>query len=117
MGKASLNPNNADPVPNEHVVIVQHPNGGLKQIALTANHVLQVKRPYLHYSTDTMPGSSGSPVFNDQWQVIAIHHATGPSGKVPGGGEWHSNEGVLISAIKADLDNDWPRWESTSGSS
>jgi endonuclease G len=106
-GKLQLNPN-ADPVRDEHVVIVQHPNGGPKQIVLTANSVLQVKSPYLHYSTDTMPGSSGSPVFNDLWQVIAIHHAAAPSVKLTGGGTRHSNEGVLMSAIKPDLGSDWP---------
>ncbi len=25
-------------------------------------------------TTDTAPGSSGSPVFNDQWEVVALHH-------------------------------------------
>lgn len=105
-GRLLLNPD-ADPVPNEHVVIVQHPNGGPKQIVMTANAVLQVKQPYLYYSTDTMSGSSGSPVFNDLWQVIAIHHAAGPSVAVPGGTR-HSNEGVLMSAIKSDLGTDWP---------
>jgi len=107
-GSLHLNPN-ADPVVNEHVVIVQHPNGGPKQIVLTANAVLQVMPPYLHYSTDTMAGSSGSPVFNDLWQVVAIHHAAGPSVKVPSGGTRHSNEGVLMSSIKCDLGDDWPK--------
>ncbi len=106
-GQLHLNPN-AEPVPGEHVVIVQHPNGGPKQIVLTANSVLQVKRPHLHYWTDTMPGSSGSPVFNDLWQVIAIHRAVGPSMKAPHGWQ-HSNEGVLMSAIKPHLGNDWPK--------
>jgi V8-like Glu-specific endopeptidase len=106
-GVLHLNPN-ADPGPSEHVVIVQHPNGGPKQIVLTANAVLQVKPPYLHYSTDTMPGSSGSPVFNDMWQVIALHHAEGPLVKMPGGGVRYSNEGMLLSAIKPDLGKDWP---------
>ena len=36
------------------------PNGGLKQIAMTENHVVNVEAPLLYYSTDTMPGSSGS---------------------------------------------------------
>jgi endonuclease G, mitochondrial len=101
-----LNPH-ADPIPTEHVVIIQHANGGPKQIALSANAVLQVKPPWLHYSTDTLPGSSGSPVFNDLWQVIAVHHAEGPELKRPDG-YCYSNEGVLASAIKPDLGKDWP---------
>jgi V8-like Glu-specific endopeptidase len=27
--------------------------------------------------TDTLPGSSGSPVFNSSWQVVALHHSGG----------------------------------------
>jgi endonuclease G len=105
-GVVPLNPN-ADPVPDEHVVIIQHPNGGPKQIVLTANAVLQVRPPYLHYSTDTMPGSSGSPVFSDLWQAIAIHHAAGPSVRV-GAATRHSNEGILMSAIVPDMEMHWP---------
>ena len=105
-GVLTLNPE-ADPVTGEHVIIVQHPNGGPKQIVLTANSVLRVKSPLLHYSTDTMRGSSGSPVFNDLWQVIAIHHAEGPTVAVADGTTQHSNEGILMSAIVPDLGTGW----------
>ena len=27
------------------------------------------------YKSDTAPGSSGSPVFNNEWQLIALHSA------------------------------------------
>lgn len=107
-GCVALNPN-ADPLPHEHVIIIQHPNGQPKQIALTANAVLQVCAPYLHYSTDTMPGSSGSPVFNDLWQVIALHHAAGPAVHTPDKGYQYSNEGVLVSSIKRAMGTDWPQ--------
>jgi hypothetical protein len=30
---------------------------------------------YLYYEADTEPGSSGSPVFNRQWEVVALHHS------------------------------------------
>ena len=49
--------------PGEHVSIIQHPNGGLKQVAVTANQVVNVFEHRLQYTTDTLPGSSGSPVF------------------------------------------------------
>lgn len=103
-GHLDLNPF-ADPIPSEHVVIIQHPNGGLKQIALTANQVVQLNEPYLLYTTDTMPGSSGAPVFNDLWQVIAIHHAgIDPKDKI----RRFTNEGILMSAIKTDAGSYWP---------
>ncbi|HKO97554.1 MAG TPA: trypsin-like peptidase domain-containing protein [Pyrinomonadaceae bacterium] len=102
-----LNPN-ADPIPTEHVSIVQHPNGGLKQIVLTANRVINSKAQYLFYTTDTMPGSSGSPVFNDLWQVVAIHHADGGVKQDPKGDQFYANEGILMSAIKQHAGPFWP---------
>ena len=60
----------------EPVNIIQHPDGGYKQIALTANEVISNNwMHYLFYNADTLPGSSGSPVFNQDWEVIALHHA------------------------------------------
>ncbi len=103
-----LNPN-ADPVPDEHVIIIQHPNGGLKQIVLTANQVFHLEGYRLYYTTDTMPGSSGSPVFNDSWQVIAIHHAEGGLQTNTRGDKRFVNEGILMSAIKADAGSFWPQ--------
>jgi V8-like Glu-specific endopeptidase len=106
-GHAFLNPH-ADPVPGEHVIIIQHPNGGLKQIVLTANQVVNLWEHRLHYTTDTMPGSSGSPVFNDLWQVIAIHHAGGELQLNAKGDKRFVNEGVLMSAIRSDAGSFWP---------
>jgi endonuclease G len=107
-GHLLLNPN-ADPVLGEHVIIIQHPNGGLKQIVLTANQVVGLWEHRLHYTTDTMPGSSGSPVFNDSWQVIAIHHAGGNLQTNAKGDKRFINEGILMSAIKSDAGDFWPQ--------
>ena len=106
-GQLTLNPN-ADLVPNEHVTIIQHPNGAPKQIAVTANQVVGLWEYRLQYSTDTMPGSSGSPVFNDLWQVIAIHHAGGDLQANDQGERRFVNEGILMSAIQTDAGNFWP---------
>ncbi|HEY72310.1 MAG: hypothetical protein DRJ03_31585 [Chloroflexi bacterium] len=107
-GRVLLNPH-ADPVHGEHVIIIQHPNGGPKQIVLTANQVVGLWKHRLHYTTDTMPGSSGSPVFNDLWQVIAIHHAGGELQTNTKGDKRFINEGILMSAIKADGCRFWPQ--------
>jgi V8-like Glu-specific endopeptidase len=86
-------------VNGEPVTIVQHPKAGRKQISLRENRVFDVLTNFLHYETDTEPGSSGSPVFNDAWQVVALHHAG-----VPGSdGGWVANEGVRISKVVADV--------------
>lgn len=100
--------------------IIQHPSGGYKQLALRENHLVDVSERFLTYQTDTAPGSSGSPVYNDRWEVIGLHHsgvkATDPQGRVlaidgqvwtPEMGEdrikWVANEGIRISVIIADL--------------
>ncbi len=97
-GHVILNPH-ADPVPGEHVIIIQHPNGGPKQIVVTANQVIGIWEHRLQYTTDTMPGSSGSPVFNDLWQAIAIHHAGGELKVNDKGDKRFINEGILMSAV------------------
>lgn len=53
--------------------IIQHPGGGVKQLAFRANDVISVWGNKVFYMADTDHGSSGSPVFNDQWKVIALH--------------------------------------------
>ncbi len=83
----------------EPVTIIQHPNGGEKQIALTANEVVNIYEHRLHYMTDTMRGSSGSPVFNSRWQVVALHRAGGNRIKNASGARMFANEGVLMSHL------------------
>ena len=63
---------------DETVTIIQHPRGRPKEIALRENRVVRADGVVLQYACDTEPGSSGSPVFNDQWKPVAIsvHHAS-----------------------------------------
>jgi endonuclease G len=89
--------------------VIQHPDGRFKELVLRENHLvardetLQV----LHYVADTEQGSSGSPVFNNDWEPIALHHWGGPWREVIGtGGQTLSheiNEGIRISAIVKHL--------------
>jgi endonuclease G len=82
----------------DFVTIIQHPEGGKKQIALRENRIVDMLPDFLHYETDTEPGSSGSPVFNDQWEIVALHHA---SVRAPGNAELgeHLNEGLRVSRL------------------
>lgn len=59
---------------DDRVLIIQHPNGLPKKIALAHNLVRHVDDDVIQYWTDTDPGSSGSPVFNEGWEVVALHH-------------------------------------------
>lgn len=87
--------------------IVQHPGGLPKMIALRNNLLTHRTEKTLLYETDTEQGSSGSPVFSDLWEVVAIHHWGSPrlEQKSVGGKSFpaHVNEGVRISAIHEDL--------------
>ncbi len=85
----------------DRVAIIQHPEGGLKQIALQHNHVEHADPKLVQYTTTTLPGSSGSPVFNDLFEVVAVHHGWV---EIPGAAHqfWH-NEGTTARAILDDL--------------
>ncbi|MFN7937760.1 MAG: DNA/RNA non-specific endonuclease [Bryobacteraceae bacterium] len=90
----------------EPINIVEHPDGDYKQVVVRENRLVHRGGTVLHYLTDTEPGSSGSPVFNDQWQVVALHHWGGPHREVDAGGQpldREVNEGIRISAIVGEL--------------
>jgi V8-like Glu-specific endopeptidase len=93
-------------VTGEPVFIIQHPNGESKKISLLNNRMMirDEKSSYLYYEADTEPGSSGSPVFNRQWEVVALHHsveyARDPEDRIlaKDGSLW--NEAMGTAAIK-----------------
>ena len=104
------------------VNIVQHPNGDPKQVALRQNQIVAQLDNFIHYVTDTAPGSSGSPVFDDRWRLVALHHmgvpkknANGDSlkrdgtiwkqGDPPDQLAWEANEGVRLSKIAEYIRN------------
>jgi endonuclease G len=106
------------------ISIIQHPEGGTKRYAERENELLDVLDDFLQYSTDTLPGSSGSPCFNEAWEVVALHHSGVPRTKggkilrVDGSPwdpsmsddeiDWIANEGVRVSRIVAALQK--PGW-------
>ncbi|MGL5003129.1 MAG: trypsin-like serine peptidase, partial [Casimicrobium sp.] len=98
--------------PDRHVIgmnvnIVQHPNGWPKTVALRNNTLTFRTDRTLLYETDTQTGSSGAPVFNDGWDLVALHHYGAPFlERVDEDGNplpQSVNEGVRISAIVRDL--------------
>lgn len=60
--------------------ILQHPGGGPLRLAIRNNFFVSPGNvsTRLWYQTDTEYGASGSPVCNDDWQVVALHHAHVP---------------------------------------
>jgi V8-like Glu-specific endopeptidase len=88
------------------VNIIQHPGGQAKQIAIRNNLAARLQGDDLAYFTDTAAGSSGSPVCNDRWQVIALHkEASMTFGKYNYQGKdtaW-VNVGTTMERVVADL--------------
>src|ERR1041385_4323786 len=62
-----LNPGPGKAGIGDYATIIQYPDGNYQEIALRGNCILQIGPDALIYVSDTSPGSSGSPVFNDQW--------------------------------------------------
>ena len=81
----------------ERVNIIQHPRGRPKEIAIHENKVERLLDLVVRYRTDTEPGSSGSPVFNNTWDLVALHHAGVAQGRTA------MNEGIRMAAIVAHL--------------
>jgi V8-like Glu-specific endopeptidase len=85
----------------DYVNIIQHPGGGPKQVSLSANVVAYVGGGRVQYLTDTLPGSSGSPVFDVRWNVVALHHSGGWLTE-PGTAfknAYYRNEGIAIDRV------------------
>ncbi|MBB5955810.1 endonuclease I [Saccharothrix tamanrassetensis] len=98
----------------ERLNVVLFPAGGPKQFALRAHVLVDVLENFVHYEAGV--GTSGAVVFNDQWEVVALHHSGVPA--TDDGGEpvtsdglpwspdlgeqrlaWRAGEGVRISRI------------------
>lgn len=108
---------------DDFVTILQHPDGAPMQVALRENEVIRAAdgEDYVWYAADTAHGSSGAPVFNDSFQVVALHAngrikrngtryvlaAGGTAETLDGLGEsdvvWEANVGFRVSRIAARL--------------
>jgi endonuclease G, mitochondrial len=104
----------------EYLTIIQHPAGQMKQVCVRENKLIQYQDTTVWYATDTLGGSSGSPVFNRFWQVVALHHSGVPRTNAKGQWltkdgqvwdesmdetlvDWMANEGIRTSSLVADL--------------
>lgn len=100
------------PATEEHhieafVNIIQHPLKARKQVVVRENQVLCIPKKFLYYQAETDDGSSGSPVFNDDWELVG-HHRYGTSRqalKLPNGCMYPDavGEGVPATSVVADL--------------
>ncbi len=96
-----LEPEPHDPWSEQHINIIQHPRGRRKEVVLQRNVLTHIYENAVRYTTDTEGGSSGSPVFNNTWDLLALHHAGGDY--VEAERIWINNEGMRIDSIVNDL--------------
>ncbi|MGZ5434538.1 MAG: trypsin-like serine peptidase [Pyrinomonadaceae bacterium] len=64
------------PSADKSLNIIQHPDGGPLKFAFSGNGVTgRYDDGRIQYTSRASGGSSGSPCFNDNWELIALHHA------------------------------------------
>jgi hypothetical protein len=102
-----LPPLDASPPPRAY--IVGHPSGRIwPMFSIQDNLMLDYDDIRVHYRAPTEPGSSGSPVFDRSWQLIALHHAGHEQmPRLHGGGTYQANEGIWIGRIRQALHQEW----------
>jgi endonuclease G, mitochondrial len=81
--------------PHSSLHILQHPEGEKLKVSLSNNGVVKTNegRGLVLYINQTKKGSSGSPCFDPDWQLVALHHKEIDTtfGSI--------REGILFSAI------------------
>ena len=88
-------------LPRSPLNILQHPDGEKMKASLSNNGVVKTNnvRGLVLYVNSTQGGSSGSPCFNDDWKLVALHHKEKQTsfGSV--------REGILFRSIYAEISN------------
>ena len=85
----------------QKVYVIGHPGGRSLSLSLHDNVLLDYDDRLIHYRAPTEGGSSGSPVFNQQWKLIGLHHAGSLEMRRLNdqAGTYPANEGVWIQRI------------------
>lgn len=90
------------PPPLPRVFIIGHPRGGGLSFSLVNNELVAADPTRLHYLAPTEPGSSGSPVFNEKWSLVGLHHRGHDTiENLFGGAPYAANEAYWIGEIRA----------------
>jgi V8-like Glu-specific endopeptidase len=88
--------------PNAPLLIAQHPDGKPLKLSIDTDSVIGVNsnRTRVRYANNTEPGSSGSPVFDLEWNLVALHHLGDPAyDHLPS-----YNQGVVIDLVRKRIE-------------
>lgn len=100
------------------VNIIQHPDGRMKTVVVHDSRFLHLDNEsaedrFCWYSSDTEPGSSGSPVFNNRWEVVALHHRSIP--KMNSRNQYLGHNGRVITRERAKQNPELLVWIANEG--
>jgi endonuclease G len=98
----------------EFVNIIHHPDGDFMQLSIRENRFIKIMDQTLWYEADTSQGSSGSPVFNDQFQVVALHHM-GVAKRSEDGKHYLDIDGKIIEPKNGKIDVSRIKWIANEG--
>jgi trypsin-like peptidase/effector-associated domain 8 (EAD8)-containing protein len=84
----------------QSIRLVHHPRGEPVQISVTGQ-IIQVDQEYMYHDIKADYGSSGAPIFDLNWRVVAIHRGKLGLSRSYAPGE---TEGIPISAIWNDIE-------------
>ena len=109
---SGLKPTPISQKPSSHnmkrVYIIGHPKGNELAFSIHDNRILDFNERFLQYRAPTDEGSSGSPIFNDHWELVGIHHKglfnmkklSNPLEEYP------ANQGILIHNVIDSISQD-----------
>ncbi len=82
------------------IIIAQHPLTAPMKLAIDTAAIIGLvhEKRRLRYHTNTEAGSSGSPCFDMEWRLVALHHLGDPANGPPA-----YNQGIPAALIHADM--------------
>jgi endonuclease G, mitochondrial len=95
----------------EFITLIQHPAGQRRQFSIRENQFVKYHKQFLWYKSDTAPGSSGSPAFNDGFQMVGLHHAGVPE---QDGEMFVLSDGRRVASLTG-FSEDMIKWEANAG--
>jgi S1-C subfamily serine protease len=92
--------------PESRIYVIGHPGGGTLSFSLQDNELVNYNDAQIWYRTPTEGGSSGSPIFNSQWELVGMHHKGGALSEATAtSSAIESNEGIRWSAVRLAIAN------------
>jgi hypothetical protein len=99
-GTVAVSASAAVPAEQRILFIAQHPESAPLSSSWGLSHGPASGGLRMRYTAETLGGSSGSPVFDGDLSLVALHHAGEPGSRLQPG---EYNQGIPISLIVADL--------------